>query len=103
MDQQSLRAKLKAESSDNFRATVAYNYTRASDPRGVFFTPVENLTAGFAPRGLGEVAGDALKLDFNQHEASLKLELDTGIGTLRSVTGYQHSTVDNGLRFRRAL
>ncbi len=28
------------------------------------------------------------ELDFRQHEGSLKLELETGIGTLRSVTGY---------------
>ena len=93
LDQQSVRAKIKAELSDSLRATIAYNYVRASDPRGVFFTPVENLTAGFAPRGLGEVAGDAFVLDFRQHEGSLKLELDTGIGTLRSVSGYQHSTL----------
>lgn len=93
LEQQSLRAKIKAEISDSFSATVAYNYTRANDARGVFFTPIENLTAGFAPRRLGEVAGDAFALDFKQHEGSLKLELDTGIGTLRSVTGYQHSTL----------
>ena len=33
-------------------------------------------------------------IDFKQHEGLLKLELDTGIGTLRSVTGYQHSHSD---------
>ncbi len=93
MDQQSLRAKIKAELSDNFTATIGYNYTRASDARGVFFTPTENLTAGFAARNPGEFAGDAAQLDFKQHEGSLKLELETGIGTLRSVTGYQHSNL----------
>ena len=97
MDQQSLRAKIKAELTDAFTATIAYNYTRARDPRGVYFTPTENLTSstGFTTplRQPGEVAGDAFELDFRQHEGSLKLELETGIGTLRSVTGYQSSNL----------
>jgi iron complex outermembrane receptor protein len=106
LDQQSVRAKIKADLSDSFRATIAYNYTRASDPRGAFFTPFENLTANFAPRKLGEVAGDAFELDFRQHEGSLKLEWDIGIGTLRSVTGYQKSDLvtvfDSDGRYSRA-
>ena len=89
MSQQSLRAKIKAELTDAFRATIGYSYVRSSDPRGAYFTPTENLTAGFAARKLGEVAGDAFTLVFKQHEGLLKLELDTGIGTLRSVSGYQ--------------
>lgn len=92
LEQESVRAKLKGEMGA-LTATLSYNYTRASDPRGAFFTPFENLTAGFTPRNLGEVSEDAAVLDFKQHEGALKLELDTGIGTLRSVTGYQHSTL----------
>ncbi|MEJ5976947.1 TonB-dependent receptor [Novosphingobium sp. PS1R-30] len=92
LEQESVRAKLKGDLGA-LTATLAYNYTRANDPRGAFFTPFENLTAGFTPRNLGEVSEDAAVLDFKQHEGSLKLELDTGIGTLRSVTGYQHSTL----------
>ncbi|MDE2405948.1 MAG: TonB-dependent receptor [Sphingomonadales bacterium] len=96
LKQASLRTKLKFDISDSFRATLAYNYLRASDPRGVFFTAVENVSSPYTganatrPTGLGEVAGDAFTLDFKQHEGSLKLELDTGIGTLRSITGYTH-------------
>jgi len=93
--QESVRAKVKAEITDNFRATLGYNYVRASDPRGVQFTPIENVANSYAvpgrntrPTGLGEMAGDAFTLDFKQHEGFLKLELGTGIGTLRSVTGY---------------
>ena len=94
LDQQSVRAKIKAEVSDAFRVTAAYNYTRASDPRGVFFTPTENLTAASQGNwGTGSVITQAADLDFKQHEGSLKLELDTGIGMLRSVTGYQRSTL----------
>ncbi len=89
LNQQSFRGKLKFSPTDSFRATLAYNYTRVSDPRGVFFTPTENATiSATRPRNLGEFAGEVFKLDFRQHEGSLKLELDTGIGTLRSITGY---------------
>ncbi|MBV1689757.1 TonB-dependent receptor [Novosphingobium sp. G106] len=92
LEQESVRAKLKGELGA-LTATIGYNFTRASDPRGAYFTPFENLTAGFTPRNLGDVSEDAAVLDFKQHEGSLKLELDTGIGTLRSVTGYQHSSL----------
>ena len=106
LEQESVRAKLKAELTDSFRATIGYNFTRANDPRGAYFTPVENLTTNFFQRNLGDVAEDAAVLDFKQHEGSLKLELDTGIGTLRSVTGYQHSdlvtTYDSDGRYSRA-
>ncbi|HEX7883371.1 MAG TPA: TonB-dependent receptor, partial [Afipia sp.] len=95
LEQESVRAKVKVELTDSFTATAGYNFTRANDPRGVFFTPIENVANSYAvpgrntrPRGLGEVAGDAIVLDFKQHEGYLNLSLDTGIGTLRSITGY---------------
>lgn len=94
LKQDSLRAKLKFDLTETFRATLAYNYMRASDPRGVFFTATENVSSPYIganatrPRNLGEVAGDAFALDLKQHEGSVKLELDTGVGTLRSITGY---------------
>lgn len=99
--QESFRGKLKFDLSSNFRATVAYNYTRADDPRGILFTPIENVPTSYAagtgretrPKNLGEVAGDVFVLDYKQHEGSLKLEYDTGIGTLRSVTGYAKATL----------
>ena len=95
LKQDSVRAKLKFDLTDSFRATLGYNYTRASDPRGVLFTPIENVASDYVapgrntrPRGLGEAAGDAFDIDLKSHEGSLRLELDTGVGTLRSVTGY---------------
>jgi iron complex outermembrane recepter protein len=94
LKQQAIRAKLKFAVTDDFTATLAYNYTRASDPRGVFFTPTENVATPYTganatrPKGLGEVAGDAFALDLKQHEGSLRLDWDTGPGKLRSVTGY---------------
>ena len=93
--QESIRAKLKFDLTDTFTATLAYNYTHAFDGRGVVFTPIENVALNYVtpgrntrPTGLGEVAGDVFDLNYRQHEGSLKLELDTGIGKLRSITGY---------------
>lgn len=100
MKQETFRSKLKFDLTDSFRATLAYNYIRSSDPRGVFFTSIENVNTPYTganatrPRGLGEVAGDVWDLDMHQHEGSLKLELDTSIGTLRSVTGYTKEDLD---------
>jgi iron complex outermembrane receptor protein len=94
LKQASVRTKLKFDVTDSFRATLAYNYLRADDPRGVFFTSIENVASPYTganatrPRGLREVAGDAFELDLKQHEGSLRLELDTDIGSLRSITGY---------------
>jgi iron complex outermembrane receptor protein len=107
MKQESLRAKLRFDFTENFRATVGYNYTHADDPRGIIFTPIENVPNSYAagtgretrPRNLGEVAGDVFTLNFKQHEGSLKLELDTGIGTLRSVTGYAKATLETTFDF----
>ncbi len=106
--QEALRAKLKFDLSDTFSATVAYNYLHASDPRGVVFAYIENVAAPYTgttgnatrPRGLGEAAGDVFDVNLRMNEGSLKLELDTGIGKLRSVTGYtvarSRSTFDFG-------
>ncbi len=100
LEQESVRAKLKFDLTDTFTATLAYNYTRAKDGRGVVFTPIENVAANYLvpgrntrPTNLGEVAGDVFDLDYKQHEGSLKLELDTGIGKLRSVTGYSKASL----------
>lgn len=97
LKQESVRAKLKYDVTDSFRATIGYSYLRASDPRGVIFTNIEQVATPYTganatrPRGLGEVAGDVFTLDEKAHEGSLKLELDTGIGTLKSLTGYTFS------------
>ena len=86
----SFRAKLKFDLTDTFRATLGYNHTRADDPTGVFFTPNENTAT---PYPLGVVAGNFFDLDLKLNEGSLKLELDTGLGTLRSITGYSESSL----------
>ena len=95
LDQDTIRAKVKFEILDNFNATLGYNYLLSGDPRGAVFTPIENVANSYSvpgrdtrPGGLGEVAGDVFDSTVRQDEASLKLELGTGIGKLRSITGY---------------
>ena len=99
LKQESIRAKLKFDLTETFTATLAYNYTHANDPRGVVFTPIENVPNNYTvpgrttrPTGLGAVAGDTFEVDFKQNEGGLKLELNTGFGKVRSVTGYSSNT-----------
>lgn len=99
--QESIRSKLKFDLSDTFTATAAYSYGHSSDPRGVIFTATENVNTPYTganatrPRELGEAAGDLFIGDLKQHEASLKLELDTGLGKLQSITGYTRNQTDS--------
>ena len=95
LKQDSFRAKLKLEPSSNFRAILAYNYTRVSDPRGNMFSVFENVRSTLAPafarmpKKLGQAAYDiGTVVQTKQHEGSLTMELDTGIGMLKSITGY---------------
>lgn len=95
VEQDSFRAKLKADLSDNFTATLGYAYTHTSDPRGNLFAPLENVRAvlapayATAPRELGVAAYDiGTQIETKQHDGSLTLELDSGIGKLKSITGY---------------
>ena len=112
LKQESVRAKIKFELSRDFPRDAGLQLTRAptiraaSSSRRSKTSPPAILRAQAATRGrrsLGEVAGDVFDLDFKQHEGSLKLELDTGIGTLRSVTGYAKATLPTTVRFRRQL
>ncbi len=98
VEQQSFRSKLNFEISDDFRASVGYNYLVADDPRGVIFSPIENVSGNFTSPGndtratrLGVVSGDAFKIDFEQNEGFLKLEYDTGKGMIKSLTGWAES------------
>lgn len=97
LKQDSVRAKLKFSLSDTFSALVGYNYTRTSDGRGMLYTPYENVNPGYAlrpggnllPSKLGVVAYDwAARVNTQQNDFTLTLDWDTGIGTLRSLTGY---------------
>ena len=72
LKQESVRTKLVFDATEALKITLAYNYTRVSDPRGVVFTPIENVSTNYTapgrptrPRNLGEVSGDVFQLDFN--------------------------------------
>lgn len=95
--QDSVRAKLKFGLTEDFSATLGYNYTRTFDGRGVLFTPYENVNPGYAarpggellPSKLGVVAYDwGASVDTRQNDFTLTMEWDSAIGTLRSLTGY---------------
>ena len=95
IEQESVRTKLRFTPTDLFTATLAYNFARVDDPRGVIFTPIENVALSYAapgrdtrPRELGEAAGDLFDLDFKQHEGSLTLEAESDVGTIRSIAAY---------------
>ena len=101
--QDAIRAKLKLSLTETFTATLGYNYTHISDARADLLTALENI-----PPAVHAVAKDTLatrlgvaaynfenKLFSSQHEGTLTLELNTGIGMLTSRTGYSQFTVTN--------
>jgi len=95
LEQASIRAKLNFNLTDSFRVKLGYAYTLSHDPRGVFFTQTENAstTDPRNPSTRGITAYNYHpKIDAEQHEGSVTLELDTGIGTLKSLTAYSQVT-----------
>ena len=108
-EQDMLRVKLKADLSESFRATLAYNYVRVDDPHLLVYSPIENVNPGgffvytrpggaTLPTGLGVVATDLDSVaQSKQHESALTLELDTGAGTIKSISSY--SQLKSDVRF----
>jgi iron complex outermembrane receptor protein len=96
LEQDSLRTKLILDLSEAFSATLGYNYTHISDARGNMYSVLENVPgqpAGSPPRPtkLGTAAWNYKPLiESRQHDAFLKLELDTALGTLRSNSSFSH-------------
>ena len=107
IDQDAIRAKLKFNFSDAFHATVMYNFTRVNDSSTNVYSPIENVTKTYLlpggatrPTTLGVEAYDLGDfMDVKQHEGGLVLDLDAGIGTLKSITGYSKTTTDNRFDF----
>lgn len=87
----SARAKVEIDLTQNFMATLGYNFTEFEDMRGGMFT-VENNRA-FLPAKVGRLY-DRRTFATNRYsltrtrisEPTLKLELSTGIGKLTSYT-----------------
>jgi iron complex outermembrane receptor protein len=105
--QDAVRVKLQASLSDTFTARLAYNYTHTNAPVSNVYTPIENVPPLYSapggaskPTELGVVAYDLdAKLDTKQHEGGLTLDWETGIGTLKSITGYSRTILINHFDF----
>lgn len=88
--QRSVRVKLKADVSEDLSVTLAYNHAYSSDPSGVLFTTFEHAPpAGNARAGRFGLASynHDTEASASTDEATAKIALDTGIGTLTSYTG----------------
>ncbi len=108
--QRSIRSKLKAELTEDFRATLAYNYGLSSDTTGNIFTPfdyINNLAYGSAAGPgnakaccFGSASGNGKNIAAGKtNEVTLKLEWDTPIGTLTSYSGYNKRRIHNDFDF----
>ncbi len=108
-EQDAFRAKVAADLSENFTATLGYNFSRVSSAAGNSFPTIENVGSFYSlfpaavpllPTKLGEYAWDVgSKTQSKQHEGTLVLELDTSIGTVKSYTGYDSTLVQGSLDF----
>lgn len=98
LDQQAFRAKLRFDLASNFDATLGYSYIFSNDHgKSMSFAPVENVSRTFLAAGGNTkptVPGEAAyNLDqrnsVEQHEVSLKLNLDLGNVKIRSISAFQ--------------
>lgn len=116
--QEALRLKARAELG-NVKATLAFNYIKVEDSRSNLYMPVENVNPGGtfaygARPGAGSLRaflqtsgnhqgvqaydiGNIMNL--RQYEGAGTLEIDTGIGTLQSITSYSEVTTRNAFDF----
>ena len=99
VEQRSVRTKLEAKISENFTATVAYNYGYSDVFYGLLFTTYSHRPATLPPAPkLPEVA---YNYDTQQlaktNQGTLKLVWATDIGTLTSYSGY--TQIEQPLKF----
>lgn len=108
LEQDLVRVKLRYDAGGPFSANLFYSYARARDERLNIYSPIENTALTFAnfpaaatrPTRLGVGAYDPQAvLRSRQHEIGLSWQLETGIGLLRSVTGYSQVDAYNLLDF----
>jgi iron complex outermembrane recepter protein len=94
----SFRAKLLFTPGDMFKLTLGYNHGFVEDARGTTYTINAHANAGFGipaspPRAsLRDTSSLTVPADASAwaNEVTGKIEIDTGIGTLTSYTGYAH-------------
>lgn len=95
--QAAIRAKLEIDLTDDLTATLGYNYVHINDPRTLIFTPRAHIAPAVAAPPLRATGDRRASYNFDttapnsQHQGTLKLEWNTGPGTLTSYTGYAYS------------
>ncbi len=102
--QDAWRAKVNIGLSDTLTVKLAYNYTRVNDPRFSYFSPIENVPTArnipSRPTRLGVVAANyPAFLSSKSHQATMIIELETGIGDLTSYTGKTWTKLENRFDF----
>jgi iron complex outermembrane receptor protein len=86
-----LRGKLEFDLGENLTALVGVNHSKIDDPRANYFSTYAHAPATVTPvLAYGVVAFNDShnKYTASTNEATLRLTLDTGLGTLVSNTGY---------------
>lgn len=108
LKQQAIRAKFKFDFSADFSAVVTYSNVYISDTRTNIYTPVENTSPTYLGKpGAANIPNVPNVYEYDpaniaaskQNEASLKLKLKTGPGTLQSITGYTVTVTHNRYDF----
>jgi iron complex outermembrane receptor protein len=94
IEQHAARAKLEADLTENLRATLGFNYTFVDDARTLIFSPRANISPTvpgppLRPTRIRDAAFSFPTYAPNRRfQGTVKLALQTGIGTLTSYTGY---------------
>src|SRR5690606_11413455 len=102
---QSIRAKLEADITDNLTVELGYNFAYVNGPRAMMFTPVGRIpTSGptaIPPSALPltrdpdvKVYNSGTRYQDKLHQGTIVAALDTGIGTLKARGAYDRSTLD---------
>jgi iron complex outermembrane recepter protein len=95
--QAAIRTKLQVDLSESLRATLAYNLVHVDDGRTDIFTPFDHINPAVAPPPLRATLPRTASFNYEtkspvtNHQGTLKVALDTGIGALTSYTGYTDS------------
>jgi iron complex outermembrane receptor protein len=95
IDQQSVRAKVEADLTDNLTATLGFNYAYVDDPRGLMYSAFQYVppfipVSARAPRFGTAAYQGANDMPIITSEGTVKLAYRTPAGTLTSYTGFAH-------------
>lgn len=101
LEQEALRTKLQMDLTESLTATLGYNYVFADDPRGMLFTPFENVASTVPAPPARATERDMTSYNsktsrpVTQNQYTLKLQWAIPIGTLTSYTGYSTTKAEN--------